>query len=56
MTDVALFSIVRVQTAVCLSVPGEVAAGGVMFATVSTAVLGSLTLLSALLTPPVRNG
>ena len=56
VTDVALFSIVRVQAPVGLPVPGEVAAGGVMFATVSTAVLGPLTFLPTLLTPPVRNG
>ena len=56
VTDLALFSIVGVQAPVGLSVPGEVAAGGVVFATVSTAVLGPLTLLPALLTPSVRNG
>ena len=56
VTDVALLSIPRVQAAVSLSVPGEVAAGGVMFATVSTAVLGPLTFLPTLLAPPVRNG
>ena len=56
VADLALFSIVGVQAPVGLSVPGEVAAGGVVFAAVSTAVLGSLTLLPALLTPTVRNG
>ena len=56
VTDVALLSIPRVQAAVSLSVPGEVAAGGVMFAAVRTAVLGPLTFLPALLAPPVRNG
>ena len=56
VTDLALLSIVGVKAAVCLSVSGEVAAGGVVFATVSTAVLPSLALLPALLAPPVRDG
>ena len=54
--DVALLRVGRVEAAVSLPVAGEVAAGGVVFATVSTAVLGPLTLLAALLTPSVRNG
>ena len=56
VTDVALFSIVRVQAPVCLPVPGEVAAGGVVLATVSAGVLRLLTLLTSLLAPPVGDG
>ena len=56
VTDVALFSIVRVQAPVCLPVSGEVTAGGVVLATVSAGVLRLLTLLTSLLAPPVGDG
>ena len=55
VTDMALLSIIRVQAPVCLSVSGEVTAGGVMFPTVSTSILGLLTLLNSLLAPPVSD-
>ena len=53
--NMALFSIGRVQTAVSLSVSGQVAAGCIMFATISTGILGFLTLITSLFTPSICN-
>ena len=49
VTDVALFSIVRVQAPVCLPVPGEVTAGGVVLPALRTRVLRLRLLYQSLL-------
>ena len=51
--DVALLRVGRVEAAVSLPVAGEVAAGGVVLATVGTRVLRLLNLVQSLLTSPI---
>ena len=51
--DVTLLGVGRVQAPVSLPVPGEIAAGGVMFPTVGTSVLRLLHLVDSLFTPAI---
>ena len=53
--NVTLFCVGRVETPMSLSVSAEVAAGCIVFTTVSTSVLWLLHLIPALFAPAVSN-